>query len=90
MQAPPVLYGRGQYFSHLELLRNVAAEKHQEKSSSSSGEECDDRFANSPDVVMFGQEINVPFYDSVAYFEQGNGFLDIEEQLPDLQQLWEC
>ncbi|KAD2152073.1 hypothetical protein R6Q59_003981 [Mikania micrantha] len=76
--------------NQLELLRNVAAEKHQEKSSSSSGEECDDRFANSPDVVMFGQEINVPFYDSVAYFEQGNGFLDIEEQLPDLQQLWEC
>ncbi|KAK9053088.1 hypothetical protein SSX86_029718 [Deinandra increscens subsp. villosa] len=68
----------------LELLRNVA-EKNQEKTSS-SGEESDDPF---PDGV-FGQEINVPFYDSVDYFEeQGNRFLDIEQQLPDLQKWWE-
>ncbi|KAF5753412.1 putative transcription factor homeobox-WOX family [Helianthus annuus] len=74
--------------NQLEVLRNVA-EKHQEKTSSSgSGEESDDRFTNSPDV-MFGQEMNVPFCDGFAYFEEGNSLLEIEEQLPDLQKWWE-
>ncbi|KAI7733853.1 hypothetical protein M8C21_028638 [Ambrosia artemisiifolia] len=74
----------------MEVLRNVA-EKHQEKTSSSgsgSGEESDDRFTNSPDV-MFSQEMNVPFCDSFSYFEEGNSLLEIEEQLPDLQKWWE-
>lgn len=71
----------------MELLRN-AAEKCQEKASS-SGEESDDRFTNSSEG-MFGQEMSVvPFCDSVGYFEEGNSLLEIDEQLPDLQKWWE-
>ncbi|KAI3713469.1 hypothetical protein L1987_72046 [Smallanthus sonchifolius] len=74
--------------NQLEVLRNVAEKRQEKGSSTSSGEESDDRFTNSPDV-MFGQEMNDSFCDGIAYFVGGNGFLDIDEELPDLQKWWE-
>nr|XP_043606620.1 homeobox-leucine zipper protein ATHB-7-like [Erigeron canadensis] len=94
--------------NQLEMLRNVVEKEN--TTGSSSGEESYDRVTNSPtksdaNVTLenYSQEINVPFYDSVAYFEGGNEFLDIEEQLcnvndweetthsfgPDLQKWWD-
>ncbi|GJY35473.1 homeobox-leucine zipper protein ATHB-7-like protein [Tanacetum coccineum] len=101
--------------SQLEMLRSVA-ERHQQDSTrrhdstgNSSGEESSDRVTSSPtksdaNVMLedYSKEIDVPFYDSVAYFENGSKFLNFEELGsvdeweettcglgPDVQKWWE-
>ncbi|XP_071694159.1 homeobox-leucine zipper protein HOX6-like [Rutidosis leptorrhynchoides] len=61
----------------LEMLRNEAERRQESVTLNSSGEESDDRGTNSSTKsdanVMFenfSQEDNVPFYDSVVYFEE--------------------
>lgn len=94
----------------LEMLRNIAERNEENSNGTSSGEESDDRVTNSStksdaNVMLenYSQEMNVPFYDNVAYFGERSDFLEIEEKLcsvndwegmtcslePDLQQWWE-
>lgn len=74
--------------NQLQMLRNVA-DRHQENTS--SGEESEDRVTGSPNVKLenYNQELEVPFYDSAAYFGEGGNYLDIEQRLCSSVNEWE-